>query len=97
MVSVSLLRLTTSFTAALDLFECLHLFFKVLELWVTVYTVFEVRGELIREAFLVKLFHALKILNVTVVALFIPKSRLAIDGGTVGHVTLAKDSFIGLR
>jgi hypothetical protein len=45
----------------------------------------------------VKLFHALEVLDMTVVALFVSKSRLAIHGGTVGHVPLAKDSFIGLR
>jgi hypothetical protein len=75
----------------------LHLFLKLPELWIAVYMVFEVRGELVREAFLVKIFHALEILDMSVVALFISESRLAIDGGTVGHVTLAKDPFIGLR
>jgi len=55
-----------------------------------------VRGELIGEAFFVKLLHALKILDVAVVTFFVAESRLAIDGGTVGHVTLAEDSLVGL-
>ena len=43
-----------------------------------------------------KLFHALKILDVAVVTFFVAESRLAIDGGTVGHITLAEDSLVGL-
>jgi len=45
----------------------------------------------------VKLFHALKILDMTVIIVFIPESRLAIDRGTVRHVTLTENSWIGLR
>lgn len=96
-VGVLLLRLTAPFAAAPGLCERLRLLLKLPELWITVYLVFEVRGELVGEAVLVKLFHALEIFDMSVVALFVSESRLAIDGGTVGHVTLAKDSFIGLR
>jgi hypothetical protein len=62
-----------------------------------VYIIFKVRGELIGEAFLVELLYTLEILDISMVAHFLSESRLAIDGGTVGHVTLAEDSFIGLR
>ena len=50
----------------------------------------------VRETFLMELFQTLKVLNVTLVAIFIPESRLSIDGG-VCHKTLTENSWIGLR
>jgi len=44
----------------------------------------------------VNFLQALEVVDMTLVTFFISKSRLAIYGRTIGDVTLAEDSLIGL-
>ena len=43
-----------------------------------------------------ELFQVLEIFNVTVIALFVSKSRLNIDRGIISYITLTEDPWIDL-
>ena len=54
------------------------------------YLLFEMRRKSVRQAFLAKLFEALKVFNVAVIAVFVSKCRLPVDRGTISYVALAE-------
>jgi hypothetical protein len=57
-----------------------YLFLKLPKLWMAVYIVFQVRGELVKKALFVEISYALEILDMAEVSLLVSGSRSAIDG-----------------